>query len=361
MFKAISNPPFSVPKISLQLGPDSTSLVELFKNEVVEGKVLKSPALDTALLLIKGRRVMARTYVPLREGRVLSLKVEEISPTPTLRLLGIKLPDKGAVDISIVLSAIKENPWRSLFENIHHYGLPKEALSLFRELMNDLSLRLFLNPPPELLRIFIEKSGLSWEAKLKKLLINKKIGGDNLNRLIEGDLKGMVSRFLALKEEKGVFLKRFLSTTKSTQLLNRFGLEQDRKIFLPIPIQFPNGPFTVGQLLIHLPQKGKDGYRRQKIGKEPFRITFLLDLSNLGPLRADVTVKAKEIEGKFLLTREEAKLLIEESIPIFINRMKERGFSVRCIECHLKDHEIVKESLIKEIIQEEGNTISLVV
>ena len=85
-----------------------------------------------------------------------------------------------------------------------------------------------------------------------------------------------------------------------------------------------------------------------------------MDLSNLGPLRADVTLRAKEIEGKFLLTNKEAKFVIEEGIPVFIERMEERGFSIRCIECHLKDPEIVEESLIKEIIKEEGNTISLV-
>ena len=356
----ISNPPFSVAKISLQPGPDSQSLPKLFKNEIVQGKVLKSFALNTVLLLIKGRKVMAKTHVPLAEGRVLPLKVEEISSTPTLRLLGTKFPDKGPVDISIVKSAIKENLWGALFENIHLYGLPKGASSLLRELMNELSLRLFLKPPPELLRIIIDHSGLSWESKLRRLLINKKGGGDNLNRLIEGDLKGLISRFLALKGEEEVFLKRFLTVIKEIQLLNRPGPEQDRKIFLPIPMQFPDGPFTVGQLLIHLPQKGKDEYGRQKNGKDFFRITFLLDLSNLGPLRADVTLRAKEIEGQFLLTNKEAKFVIEEGIPVFIERMEERGFSIRCIECHLKDPEIVKESLIKEIIQEEGNTISLV-
>ena len=85
-----------------------------------------------------------------------------------------------------------------------------------------------------------------------------------------------------------------------------------------------------------------------------------MELSNLGPLRADLNIKGKEIGGRFLLTKEEAKLLIEKSIPIFISRLKEKGFSVRSMECHLKDPETVKQSLIEEIFQEEGNTISLV-
>lgn len=356
-------PPFSASKISLQPEANPKSFLKLFKNDVVEGSVIKSSSLGKALLLINGRRVMAKTYVPLREGSVLSLKVEEIVPIPTLKVLGIKFTDSNAINISMILSAIKENLWKTIFENIHHYGLPKEALSLFRGLMTYLSLRLFLKSNPELLRVFIDKSGLSWEGKLRKAALTRTIGRDNLNKLIEGDLKGLASRFLALKGENGVLkdvLKRFVSTIKNIQLLNHLGLEQERKIFLPIPIQFSNGLFTVGQLLIHLPQKGKDGDTKQGIDKKFFRITFLLELSNLGPLRADLNIKGKEIGGRFLLTKEEAKLLIEKSIPIFISRLKEKGFSVRSMECHLKDPETVKQSLIEEIFQEEGNTISLV-
>ena len=356
----VNYPLFSTSRISLQPEPNSKSPIKLFKNEIIEGKILKALSLDTALLLIKGRKVIAKTHVPLKEGSVLSLKVEQTVAVPTLKLLGIKFANSDAINISMVLSAIKENLWKLAFENINYQGLPKEALSLFKELMNDLSMRLFLKSTPELLREFIDKSGLSWEAKLRNILVGNKIGGDNLYKLTEGDLKGMASRFLALKEEKGTLLKRFVSTIKNIQLLNKFGLEHDRKIFLPIPIQFPDGLFTIGQLLIHLPQKEKDGDTKQRTDKDSLRVAFLLELSNFGPLRADLTIKGKEIEGRFLLTKEEAKLLIEKGIPIFISRLKEKGFSVRSMECHLKDPEIVKQSLIEEIVHQEGNTISLV-
>lgn len=354
-------PPFLSSKISLQPQEDSKSLPELFKNEVVEGKVLKSFSPGEALLLIKGRRVMARTHVPLKEGRVLSLRVEEILPIPTFKLRGIRLTGSGALNISTILSAIKENLWKSIFENIDRTGLQKKAVSLFRELMNDLSLRLFSKDSPGLLREFIDKSGLNLEVKLRKSLINGKFGGPNLNKLIEGDLKGLVSRFLALEEEKGGgLLKRFVSTIENIQLLNHLALEHDRKIFLPIPMQFPDGLFTLGQLLIHLPQKEKDESKKKKRGEDLFRVTFLLELSYLGPLRADLTIKGNDIEGKFLVTREEIKLLIEKNLPLFITRMEENGFSIQRIECHLKEPEIINETLIKEIIQEEGHTISLI-
>jgi len=357
----INYPLFFTSKISLQPEANSKPLLKLFKNEVVEGKVLQSFSSGNVLLLIKGRRVMAKTYVPLREGEILSLKVEETLPIPTLKLLGIKFTDSNAINISIILSAIKENLWRSTFENINHYGLPKEASAQFKELMHNLSMGLFLKSTPELLWEIIDKSGLNWEAKLRNILVSKKIGGaDNLDKLIQGNLKGLTSRLVALKEEDGVFLKRFVSAIKNIQLLNHLGLEQDRKIFIPIPIQFPDGLFTLGQLLIHLPQKEKDGNTRKRIDKNPFRITFLLELSNLGPLRADLSIKGKEIGGRFLITKEEIKLLIKNNIPSLIKKLKDKGFTVSSIECHLKDPEMVKQSLIEEIIHQEGNTISLV-
>ena len=353
-------PLFSPTRISLQPEENSASHLKLHKNEVVEGKVIKSFSPDKTLLLIKGRQVMARVPVPLKEGRVLSLKVEDPSSVPNLKLLGIKFKDSDHINISKLLTALKVNPWMSANENIGNSGLPKEALFPFRELMTDLSQRLFLKSSPELLRLFIDKSGLNWEAKLKKLLTNKTIGRDVLNRLLEGDLKGLLSRFIALEKEDGGLLRGLVSTIENFQLLNHLGLETDRKIFLPVPMQFPDGLFTVGQLLIHLPEEDNDESSMRKSGEDLFKITFLLELSNLGPLRADLNIMTKEIAGRFLLTNEKAKALVEKNIPVFVNRLKERGFSIRYIECSLKAPEVVNEPLINEIVREEGSSISLI-
>jgi len=83
----VSYPPFSTSKISLQPEANSKPLLKLFKNEVVEGKVVQSFSSGNVSLLIKGRGVMAKTYVPLKEGNILSLKVEETVPIPTPQTL----------------------------------------------------------------------------------------------------------------------------------------------------------------------------------------------------------------------------------------------------------------------------------
>lgn len=352
--------PFPGSKISLQSEGKSTSLPKFIKNEIVKGKVLKALSSNSVLLLIKGRRIVARTHIPLREGVVISLKVEELSPFPILKLLGVKFTSSDAINIPNILSAMKENLWKTIVENIDYQTLPKEETFLFKELIDDLSQRLFLKAKPDLLRDFIDKSGFNWEAKLKKIFVQKVINEDNFNKLIAGDLKGLGSKFLGFKGEHEVLLNRFVSVIKNIQLLNCFGLEQEGKIFLPIPIRFPDGFFTVGQLLIQLHQKKKDEHYKKRIDKALFRVSFLLELSNLGPLRADLTISGKDIKGRFLLTNKEAKSLIEKKLPSLINSLKERGFSINHMGCHLRDSEVVKQTLIKEIVQEEGYTISLV-
>ncbi len=356
----LGSPTWHASKIYLQSEENSTSPPKLIKNEIVNGKVLKSFSLNKSLLFIKGKKVVARTHVPLSEGMMLSLKVEEVSPNPILKLLDTKINSRDAVNISIILSAIKENLWKSLFEGLNHYPLSGTDIKQFRQLMNDLSQRLFFKSDPDLLRRIIENSGFCWEAKLKNLFLQKATGKHNINKLTTGDLKGLGSKILSLMEGKEVLLKRFLSAIENIQLLNHMGLEQDRKLFIPIPIQFPDGFFTVGQLLIQLNQKKKGDHEEEKRGKGLFKISFLLELSNLGPLRSDLTIKEKEIYGRFLLAKEETKLVIEKNLPTFINTLGKKGFSVLHMECQIKEPEIVTQSLIKEIIKEEGCTISLV-
>jgi hypothetical protein len=356
----VGTPTSQASKVFLQFEEKSISYPKLNKNEIVNGRVIKSISLNKFLLLIKGRRVIARTHVPLNKGMILSLKVEDVSPSPVLKLIDTKRSDINAVKISRILSGIKENIWKSISERLTHYQIFETDIKQFRKLMNNLSQRLFLESEPDLLRRIIEKSGLCWEAKLKNIFIRKTSGNDNVNMLAAEDLKGLGLKILSLMDEKEVLLSRFLSAIESIQLLNHMGLEKDQKIFIPIPIQFPDGLFTVGQLLIQLNQKNNKDHEREKKDNAFFKISFLLEMSNLGPLRSDLSIKEKEIFGRFLLVKEETKLLIEENLSTFINTLGKKGFSVLHMECQIKAPEIVNQSLINEIIKEEGCTISLV-
>ena len=349
----------SASKISLQPETSNQSYLALSKHEIVEGRVLKSLSSGKALLAIKGRQALAQSSIPLTEGSVLTLKVEETGRLPILKLIGVRLPETEAVNSALIVSAVKENLWKSISEGIHDYGFSREWVSRFQELLDTLSSRLFSKSTPELLSRLIDKSGIMWEAKVKKALTHQRIGTDNFNELINGDLKGLTSKLLAAKGEEAGLLERLVSTLENLQILNHLGLEHGRKIFLPVPMQLPGGLFTIGQLLIQLPHRRQDETGNKKVGKDVSRITFLLELSILGPLRADLTIHDRSIEGRFLLTNEESKSRVEGAIHFLIDRLVESGFSVKFLECYLKEPEIVTESLIREIIPDEGSTLNL--
>jgi hypothetical protein len=227
--------------------------------------------------------------------------------------------------------------------------------------MASLSMRLFLTSPPDLLHVLIEQSGFAWESKLRKALRGKKIGSGGLNKLAAKDLKGLCSKFVTLDEEEDSPLHRLHSAIQNVQLLNKFGLAQKRMLFFPIPFQFPDGLSTVGQLLIQVPHEETDGQgSTRQDGKSSFHVTFLLELSRLGPLKVDLTLKGKDIWAMILLTREDARALIESALPGFITRIKEAGLSIHSLECRCREPEIVTRSLMEEIFHHEDNTISVI-
>ena len=354
----ISDPKSLGIKISLQPENLSKSPLPLEKNEVISGKVLRLLSESKATLLIKGRQVIAKSPYPLTQGSLLSFKVEKTSPFPILKLIGATFKESGGVNVPMVMSAIKENLWEALFEDIGQYRLPKGDITRFRVLMNDLTWRWSSKTKPDSLKGLIDKSGLGWESKLKNIAFKGSVKGDEFERLLAGDLKGMISRWIALQDKQDVLLKRFVSVIKNTQLLNLTSTDQDRKIFLPIPILLPQGIFTIAQLLIHLPRKG----RRSSSGnreRDLFHISFLLELTRLGPMRADLTIKGKEITGQFILTTKEAKSIVERNLPLFLSRMEEAGFKIYKMTCKLKDPEKVTKSLISEIMQEGRGSMSL--
>jgi len=348
-------------KISLQPDDNTDFFPKLSENEIVKGKVLRSFSFKSVLLLIKGKRIMAKTHIPLREGSVISLKVEEVHPNPVLKLLGTITKNIETINTSIILVGLKKNLWKTIIENIDHYILPDNDKKLFKELVDDISKKLFLKPNPDLLRELLDKSGIGWEAKLRKIITSKTdYNKTNINELITSDLKGLGSKILSLMEGQNDIFEKLISTIKNVQLLNQLGIEQERKIFLPIPFQFPDNLFSMGQLLIHFNENKKKDDDGKENDKDFFKISFLLEMSNLGPLRADLVVKQKQINGRFLIVDEKAKIIIEKQLPSLIKTLEKKGFVIPNFECHMKKPVEIKDSLIKEIVHKENNNINLV-
>lgn len=314
------------------------------------------------MLLINGKRVIANTRLPLSEGSVITLKVEKTHPNPILKLINIENEGIGNnINASMVLDGIEKNLWKTIIENMDQFPLSVKDKELINELIINISKKLFPNPAPDTLMKSIIESGLGWENKIRDWLALNTNQQADIQTLLAGDLKGLLSKLIASTDGNVEHLNKLFSMIQNVQLLNHFGLEQDGKIFIPLPLQFPDGYFTVGQLLIQSDRHGKDRSEKKEKGAGFFKISFLLELSNLGPLRADLAVQGRQISGRFLTVKEEVKYILEKNLPDFIAAFNDRGFSILYLECHVKKPEQVNDGLVKEIIRKESCSISLVV
>ena len=356
----LDNP--SSPNISISIEKQKHSFDTpcFAENEIVQGKVLKVLDSETAILLINGRNFTARTSVSLKAGDLLALKVKGLLPVPVLRTMGIQYAKPEAANISVILSALKENLWKSVFEKINTGGGSVTEEALWSQIVEDLPRKLLKEGNPESLRKMIDRSGIFWEAKLKKITEQKSFDSKQIRQLIDSDLKGLLSRLVSKTEGEDVCARRLLSAVKNLQILDRLGFEQDQKIFLPLPIQLPDGHFIIVQLLFQLPLKEKEDPEKSAGDRRPLKISVLLELSRLGPIRADFTVKGKKIEGMFKVASRNTLKLVESGIPAFVKTLEDKGFTIQRIGCMLKKLEIVTQPLLLEIIQTADNNINLV-
>lgn len=330
------------------------------ENEILKGKVLKVIDSETAILLINGRSFSAKTQISLKAGDILALKVKELSPVPVLRTMGIQYARPEAANISVILSALKDNLWKSVFEKINAVTGPVTERALWSRIIEDLPRKLFDEGNPESLRKMIDRSGIFWEAKLKKIIERNPVDGKQITQLTDSDLKGLLSRLISKTEGEDVSAGRLLSAIKNLQILDRLGSEQDQKIFIPLPVQLPDGHFTIIQLLFKLPLKEKEDSEKSVGDRQSLKISVLLELSRLGPIRADFTVKGKKIDGMFRIANPDTLKLVESAIPPFIKNLEDKGFTIRQIGCLIKESEIVSQPLLLEIIQTAENNINLV-
>lgn len=344
----------------LQSCENDNSKPQFVKNEVVRGVVLKSISTSSVMLLIKGKQVSANTHIPLSEGSGVILKVESTNPNPILKLVKIEGESVNSINTSIILNGIKTNLWKTIIDNMDEFSLSIKEKETLEELVSEISKNLISKPTADLLKEFIDQSGLGWENKLRELIAIKAHTQDNINALLLSDLKGMISKLIASSSGENEIFNKFVSMVKNLQLLNHFGYEQDGKIFIPLPLQFSDGFFTVGQLLIKSDYPCNGRRKKNERGNEFYRISFLLELSNLGPFRADLTVQGKNIFGRFLTVKEKAKSIIEKNLPSFITAFNKRGFTILHLECQLKEAKQVRDTLIEEIVPKNSSNINLV-
>lgn len=352
---------------------DNTAIPPLKRHEVVEGRIIKSIPPYHALLLIKGKQLVARTRVPLRPGDVVFFKVEQLSPECILKLVELRHERPAGVADLLKGSGFQGFPYKALIDilsdltvSLRDSGPEKSSRILMRmwALLCRISLHPDKAPDPGFLKSFIDGSGMIWEHKLKSLLL---LGLESRNQgaaLTEHDLKGLALRSLADAEamkflsEKGV--GRFIGALEQLQLLNLSGLEEKGKLLFIIPMQWDDG-FSFAQLLIDLADKGADS-TDEKDQNRVLNISLFLDMSSLGPVLVDASVFQKVIKIGFCVCNEKTQSLFNNHTGHLVKQIERHGFSVQQVTCRLEERgHLAETSLVDAILDPEEHYISIVI
>ena len=307
----------------------------------MEGEVVESYSPKAALLVIKGKRLIARTPGLLPTGRTVALRVEETEPVPVLRWVGLKPGEPLTVNLPLLLSAIDKNIWQSAYAWARQTPLQGNLESLLQGVLRGWGGK-FYGTGTESFKEMIDRSGCHWEAKLRQWALQKG-SGDDLYQLAAGDLKGETIRFMSQGEGDNPLLRSLVHVIEEVQVFN-LGMLENGKIFRPIPLEFPDGAATVAQLLIHLPRHRENPSKKDE--KTATRLTLLLNLSGLGWLRIQLAIMGKSIDGVCMTSSEETRAYLEKNLSCLLKGIGERGFSVRSFPCLLREAREVERSLL---------------
>ncbi len=301
------------------------TLPQFAKDQVVQAKVLDTLVQGSARLLINNRVVTAKTSMLLKPGEEIQLKVLEQKEVFLLKLIG-PVQKMTTTQISSLIRFFSGN---ESITDITRFNIPG-----VKNLLYDLALKSG-KADKDFLPNLIDKSGLTWENKAAKLVQEGLSLPDlkqRLSLLINQDVKALIQKELIMNgpdHPKGPdAAASFSDTMENFQLLNHQGLESGRML-LPFPV-FAENAFRFGQLLIDTGEKKKND---EKAADKLIQISFLLDMSFLGPLRADFSILKKEISGRFLLNDEEICQYVRSMIPELKKKLESIDYKVHDIDC----------------------------
>jgi hypothetical protein len=300
---------------------------------VLKAEVLQQSADGTVLLAIGRQTIPAETELRLDPGASFFVRVEEGAQ-------GIVLLLAPEGEESALLRALRPvvgqggQLGESLGELVRSLGDGTARAGLAPELraLADALTELLARPTSDAgaLRALLPALGLGHEAALASL-VGARVARGTLGELRE-DLKGLLLRARAVLDGDGdehgslrEAVARALTSLEAEQLLNLARARTGEALLLSLP--FPDGErWTTA----HLSVPGRE--ERQGGGSEdeaaPFRMTLGLELSNLGPLRADLTLTPSLLAVRLLVTRAEVAHRFERELSALRARLADGRRSV---------------------------------
>ncbi len=362
--------------------------------QIVDAKVLNILSSKEAKLSFLGKHITVKTHTPLRLGDEIKLKVVQSEETQVLKLVGLKGQKTETSMAHRLASFRKEGPFSFLSkvmaqlegaseekQNIQKYNNLSYS-DLDRSNTNDLDVKLDdLRPSglkkssvrslaivkdvkqaihmmtlksevadPDLVRNIIKFSGLSWENKLSSLIGLEKEDINELKQmLVSKDLKASLLRFISeSNQSEGIVqdVHKVLEQVETLQLANKVAVDEQGRYLLPLPYLWNNN-LKFGQLLFDLGAKqDKNSGKKDRL----IRVSFLLNLSNLGDMLAEFSILKKSVSGVFGFGDRDVCQFVQRYLPELKSKLTAHGFNVHDINCQLMRPEtLTSTSLVDKL------------
>lgn len=338
----------SLPFTSLKItggNPEQSKLsdvINLKPGRIVDAKVLDVTQ-NRVQLLVGGQKLTVSTQLALTRGMDIPMKVVRsqdgivLKPVPT-----------PSTPVSTQTTAFQSVSPAKIFQGLSALSQTREPL--LNDILTGLSLKSGVRDDQFLPKI-IENMGLGFEKKLAAGLEDapdKKTVAHVIKQLADQDLKAAALSLSTREGDPGKtsVLKHISDALDNFAQLNvksgDSGQNQDgARFLLPFPVWQEDG-FDFGQLMVDM---GKAGAANTE--KKMLSISFLLNMTALGPLRADFSILDKTITGRFLLENQATCDYLTLKISELRQRLSGIGYQAGNIDCQVaRPEQIAPASLI---------------
>ncbi len=322
--------------------------------EMLEAKVLKQMPRGSIQLLIQGRILTVKTALLLDTGTRVSLVPSQEGDATVFKLVSPH-PGTGGGTISTGAGGL---PKGIDFKALSRLDSPKIKTLLSQWALHS------AEPDHQILSKFLDAGGLLWEKKIGHLASLPV--GDLIkaapSTLFSQDIKGLMLQLLkqydTLDASARKMLTEFVQTIEKFQVLNQQVLDTGKSL-IPFPIFGPD-VFSFGQIFI---DAGKQNKQSEKDSERVINVSLLLNMSNLGPVRADFSMFKKALSGGFKLANQETCDFIKHLLPRLKVRLIDNGYLVHELFCEVaRTEEIESSSLVESLLkQEDARVLNVVV
>lgn len=349
------------------------------KGDIVEGNVLKTLGENQALVRFRGVDLMATTQARLTEGQKIVGKVESVNPQFTISLVPGRTASEaktaGLLRLLLPSKAPMGETLARALESVR--GEPGDVL---KNLASDLEKLMSANLEkmvPQDVRQSLKNSGVYLESLLRRAAEGL-VAGQELKAGLAGDLKANLSKALNIIEGKiadlvanlkttsetattsttaqsvpkqspanvtsneadGVYkelsrlhdtarsLRSALSNIELTQLLNsagkKAGATGEGVLMYQIPYMQNGSPETV-KVYIKPEEEGEGNSGEGKKGGAK-SLVFMLNMTNLGAVRVDVTVGGGHARGFIYVENDDVAAHARESLKELVNALEPAGY-----------------------------------